>query len=347
MNDAKAKIMNDMRVLVTGGSGFIGSKVVEKLLTKGTEVINLDVRPPARAEQETHWRNCDVRDPEAVHHLMASFDPHFVLHLASDIDVTLTQLEDYQTTIDGTANVVAAVENLRHLRRFVHVSTQFVVTPGIQPKDETDFHPYTLYGEAKARSEVIVRTSAIDHWLILRPAIIWGPGHPSFGEAIWKYIANGRYLHPSAKTPIHRCYGYVRNTAEQMIAFLEADLSGTSKRVFYLGDGSIDHDLWADGFAYAFRGKPAKRVPKQLLWVLASVGEVLRLTGIRFPMDMGRYFRMTTSAEVDLEPTFEIVGHPSISLDQGITETIAWLEQAKPGLFGASRPEYSQSQTGP
>lgn len=325
--------MKDAKVLVTGGSGFIGSEVAGQLLKRGAEILNLDFKPPAAPGQQPYWRDCDVRDAEAVRHLMEAFQPHYVLHLASDVDVSITRLEEFRSTVDGTRSVVGAAKGLSQLRRFVHISTQLVVSPGVRAKSETDFHPHTLYGEAKARAEAIVRASALDDWLILRPTIIWGPGHPSFANAIWKYLANGRYLHPSASKPVEKCYGYVRNTAAQMIAFLDADLTKTSNRVFYLGDGCIDHDLWADGFAYAFRGEPAKRVPKQLLWVLGTAGEILRGIGIRFPMDKGRYFRMTTSAEIDMEPTFEIIGRPSIPIAQGIQETVAWLEQAKPELF--------------
>ena len=334
--------MKNARVLVTGGSGFIGSEAVALLLKKGAEVANIDIKPPTWPQQHPYWRPCDIRDAENVQRIAAGFDPHYVLHLASDIDVTLTRIEDYRTTIDGTRNVAVAAREAAQLRRFIHISTQYVVTPGIRPKDETDFHPHTVYGEAKARSEAIVRSSGIGDWLILRPTTIWGPRHPKFSEAIWKYLANGCYLHPSATKPILKCYGYVRNTAEQMIAFLDADLSKTSKRVFYLSDGPIDQDHWMDGFACAFTGRPAKRVPKQVLWVLGTVGEILKAIGIRFPMDMGRYFRMTTPAEVDMEPTFEMVGQPSIPLAQGIKETIVWLETASPELFVHRQVAHSQ-----
>lgn len=327
--------MKNTRVLVTGGSGFIGSWVVALLLDQGATVANLDFKPPTWPEHQPLWHDCDVRDAEGVRRVMAAAEPHYVIHLASDIDVTMKHLDDYETTVKGTRIVAEAARDQPALRRFIHISTQYVATPGILPKSETDFRPYTVYGEAKAQSEQIVRDVAPRDWLILRPTTIWGPRHPKFGEAIWKYLANGRYLHPlaSAERPIMKCYGYVRNTAAQIVAFVEADLSKTPRRVFYLSDGSIDQDLWVDGFACAFTGKPAKRVPKQVLWALASVGESLRLVGVRFPMDMGRYFRMTTSAVVEMQPTFDVVGLPLIPMEQALKETIAWLETASPELF--------------
>jgi nucleoside-diphosphate-sugar epimerase len=334
--------MKNLKVLVTGGSGFIGSEVIAQLLVKGAEIANIDFKPPSRPEHQSFWHDCDVRDLEKLRSILVKFDPHYVLHLASDILVTLTRIEDFTTTINGTHNVIAVAQELPNLQRFIHVSTQYVVKPGVVPKSETYYQPHTVYGEAKAKSETFLWPSTLKDWLILRPTTIWGPRHPLLGDAIMKYIANGRYLHPAAKEPILKCYGYVRNTAEQMIAFLTADLSMTPKRVFYVSDGPINQDLWIDGFACALTGKPARRVPMRFLWVLGSVGEVLRLIGVRFPMDMARYFRMTTPAAPDMEPTFAIVGQPKVPLAQGIEETVAWLEQARPDFFGAQRPAPGQ-----
>jgi nucleoside-diphosphate-sugar epimerase len=324
-----------MKVVITGGSGFIGGEIVSTLQARGAEVLNLDCNPPP-LQQARHWQSCDVRSIESVNSAILNFDPNYVLHLASDIDVNLPTLESYATTIEGTRNVIAACAGLHNLRRFIHVSTQYVMTPGVQPHSETEFQPYTLYGEAKAQSELTIRQSALADWIIVRPTIIWGPRHPSFANAIWKYLANRKYLHPVARKPILRCYGFVRNTAEQMTALLDADLSKVSGRVFYLGDGTIDHDRWIDGFACAFTGKRARRVPKSALLALGLAGEGLNKLGVRFPMDMGRYFRMTTSSEIDLNGTFAIVGSPKISLEQGISETVAWLSQLDPILFKGS-----------
>lgn len=108
---------------MTGGSGFIGSEVVAQLLKKGATVANLDIKPPTRPEHQPFWRACDVRDADKVRQLTTAFDPHSVLHLASDIEVTLPRIEDYQTTVEGTRNVVAAAQGSPHLRRFIHTST--------------------------------------------------------------------------------------------------------------------------------------------------------------------------------------------------------------------------------
>lgn len=315
--------MANSKLLITGGSGFIGSEVVKRAQQHGFEIKNLDFNPPNLSEHEPMWANVDVRNKEDVEREIVAFNPDFVLHMASDIDVTLKTLDEYRTTTLGTSNVLNAAEKLPNLRRLIHVSTQFVVTPGHTPKTDADFKPYTLYGEAKAVSERLVHRASLP-WVITRPTIIWGPRHPSFHLQILGYIASRKYLHPMSSEPIMRCYGYVGNTADQMFSLLEADLK--QRRVFYLGDGTINYDTWVDGFAEAFTGRKARRIPKSLLHLLARLGSGLNTLGFSAPIDLGRYFRMTTSSAIDLTPTFEIVGRPQISFEDGLRETVEWLQ---------------------
>lgn len=325
---------NGKKLLLTGASGFIGSEVARITLGKGYEILNLDLRPPRIEEHTPYWRACDVRDAAAVAAAFAEFQPDFVIHLASDTDVNLKALSDFTTTVDGTRTVLRAAETVPTLQRFVHVSTQYVVTPGVTPKSETDFKPYTIYGAAKAETEKLVRASSIQDWVIVRPTIIWGPHHPSFAEQIWRRMAEGSYRHPAVGKPLMRGYGYVTNTAEQMVGLMEADLSSQPGRVFYLGDGMLDYDLWADAFCQRFTGRPARRIPAAGLFALGVVGSSMRKLGLSAPFDMGRYFRMTTAATIDFAPTFALLDQPTTSFETGVEDSVAWLKTVNPKLFG-------------
>jgi len=312
---------------VTGGSGFIGAEVIKEALARGCTIKNLDLRPPKIAQHIAFWEEIDLRAHDQVVSSVTSFRPDYIIHLASDIDVNLKSLKDYRTITEGTKNIIAAAQSLAALRRFVHISTQYVVSPEILPKGEDDFAPYTLYGEAKAISERIVRSSTLKDWIILRPTIIWGPGHPSFAAAIWRHIALGTYLHPLAEPPILKSYGYVTNCAAQIITLMQSASSVLGRRrVFYLGDGVISYDIWVDAFAMPLTGRPARRVRKNVLYVLALCGDFLKCLGFRSPFDMGRYFRMTTSANIDLSATLAITGAPKVGFHNAVEETVRWLE---------------------
>lgn len=314
------------RILLTGGSGFIGSEVVEIALERGFAVCNLDIGPPRTAEHKALWREVDVRDAAAMERELLEFQPDRVLHLASDIDISIQTLSQFKTTIDGTANVLAAIKKLPTLKRFIHTSTQFVVKPGVEPESERFVEPYTVYGEAKAEAEKLVWHANLRvPWFILRPTIVWGPHHPSFAQQIFRYIANGRYLHPVGREPITRAFGYVTNVADQMMGFATIDRSMTSRHVYYLGDDSIDYDIWADAFALGLTGRRAKRIPVGLLRLLGHAGDLAKAVGLNSPIDSGRAFRMSTPSKINLRPTHVLVGTPKVSFDTGVAETLKWL----------------------
>jgi nucleoside-diphosphate-sugar epimerase len=87
-------MMDNWKLLVTGGSGFIGSEVVKRAHQRGFQIKNLDFRPPSFSEHRPFWVDVDVREKDDVDREITSFDPDFILHMASDIDVTLKTIDD-------------------------------------------------------------------------------------------------------------------------------------------------------------------------------------------------------------------------------------------------------------
>lgn len=240
----------------------------------------------------------------------------------------IEQLDQFTTTIDGTRNVIAAAKQLPGLRKLVHISTQFTVMPGVTPDPETYLQPYTVYGEAKAKTENDIRAAAFSiRWLIVRPTIIWGPHHPSFRDNIFRHIASRNYLHPVGREKIMRAFGYVTNTAQQILALSLSDAGAAAQHVFYVGDAPIDYDIWADAFARGLTNRKARRVPKLLLTAMGKVGDMFKAIGLPAPIDSGRAFRMSTSRAIDLSPTIARTGHPPVSFDEGVRRTLAWLDR--------------------
>jgi nucleoside-diphosphate-sugar epimerase len=315
------------RIFLTGGSGFIGAEIVRLATAQGHCVQNLDLARPRHDAQAPFWVAGDVRDATRLGALVGAFAPDIVIHLASDTDVQGTRIEQFTSTIAGTRAVLAAVGAAPGVRRFVHISTQFVVRPGVIPQGEAHFEPYTVYGEAKAQSERLVRQADLRcDWLIVRPTIIWGPGHAAFAANIFKYIATRAYLHPAAPAPILRAFGYVTNTAAQILTLALLPDRAAPQRVFYAGDATIDYDRWVDAFSLALTGKAARRIPLWLLHGLAALGDWGKAIGLRAPIDRGRAFRMTTSSAIDLSATLAITGEPEIGFDRAIEATVAWLK---------------------
>ena len=76
-----------VRVLVTGGSGFIGTNLVQDLLRDGVDVINLDVNEPLIKEHAQYWKKADLLDADEVKGVFRNVKPTHVVHLAARTDL--------------------------------------------------------------------------------------------------------------------------------------------------------------------------------------------------------------------------------------------------------------------
>jgi nucleoside-diphosphate-sugar epimerase len=315
-----------MTVLVTGGSGFIGSRVMEALERRGLKAINYDIKPPIFPAQSPQWRLGDVTDLERLSEIIAEFQPRSIIHLAAKAEIYAYEWSDFDSIHLGTETLLKAIDGYGKLKSLVNISTQLVIAPGYEPRSLLDYQPYTLYGEAKAYAEsLLLQWRSPVHWLTVRPANIWGPHHPSFADAIWKYIASRHYLHPDAREPVVRSYGYVENTAEQIVSLMLADRDLTHRQVFYAADAVLDSAVWVDAFAEGLTGRRARRIPAPLLRTMGRIGDLAQLVGRRAPIDSGRAMRMTQSYPVPLEATHALTGPPRVTLAAGVDASIVWL----------------------
>lgn len=136
-----------MKILVTGGSGFIGTNLTSRLHTSGIEFVNLDVVKPKVNELEPFWVPCNLLDPKAVEAEFQLAQPTVVVHLAAETDTDPSKaLEDYVVNTEGTANVLNSIRSCGSVERFVLTSTQFVNQSKIGPKHDEDFAliPFTV-----------------------------------------------------------------------------------------------------------------------------------------------------------------------------------------------------------
>ncbi len=166
-----------MKAFVTGGTGFIGTHLVNALLARGDAVTCL-ARSPAKAaaleRRGVRIVRGDLDNAAALRQGCAGAD--VLVHLAGRI-AARDQGEFMRANRDGTANVLdAAVE--QPPRRFVYVSSIAAAGPTVagHPIDETrPPAPVTPYGRSKLAGEVLVRAAALP-WTIVRPPIVYGEG---------------------------------------------------------------------------------------------------------------------------------------------------------------------------
>jgi NADH dehydrogenase len=152
-----------LKILVTGGTGFVGTHVVNALLRRGHAVAVLSRRPESarnRYNRQVAIVQGDVLDPSSLERVAA--DREAVVHLVGIIAQKGDQTFDRMHR-EAVENAIAAARQAG-VRRLLHMSAMGV----------SDDSP-SEYGRTKAAGERVVRASGLD-WTIFRPSIIFGPG---------------------------------------------------------------------------------------------------------------------------------------------------------------------------
>jgi nucleoside-diphosphate-sugar epimerase len=327
-----------MKILITGGSGFIGTNAVEEFAARGHEICDLSIDEPLNSAHRQYWQACDILDREGVGMKFREFQPEWVLHLAAraDCDEHTTVEKGYPVNTVGTQNVLDAMKATPSIKRAVITSTQFVCGPGPLPSGDEHYFPATIYGQSKVLTEQFTRAANLPCcWTLIRPTNVWGPWHMRYRREFWRVLQRRMYLHPGRETVI-RSYGYVKNVVDQVRRIFGAPIEKVAGRTIYVGDRPINLLEWVNGFSRLLAGREVTIVPRPLMRALALLGDVpTRLTGRAFLINSSRYQSMVTDYSTPMEPTFALLGENPFSMQQGIEETVKWLGQyTGPGTFG-------------
>jgi nucleoside-diphosphate-sugar epimerase len=315
------------RVLVTGGSGFIGSHFVEWACDKGCAVTQVDLVAPGDPAARAMWVECDIRNLEGLQKVFADVRPTRVLHLAAKANLDGTTVADFPENVEGTRNVVECVNQSDDVELFVNASTQYVVRPGVSPHDIDGLLPYTAYGESKAEAERIVQRDCRKPWIIVRPTNVWGPRHPFFPYELWRYLERRWYLHPG-RQPIRKYYCFIDNAVQQLGQLLFGDPpTNTAAAIRYISDPPIDNADWMNAFSLSLSGKRIRRLPIALWKLLAMIGDLSFALGVRFPVNSQRLFRLTVNENIPADMIVDLPDSVRVNLDEGVRRSVSWYRQ--------------------
>jgi nucleoside-diphosphate-sugar epimerase len=316
------------RILITGGSGFIGTNAVEHWRTKRCAVMNLDIKPPMHPQHGEIWAQCDLLDRDKLDRIVTGFSPDYVIHLAARTDLKGRSLDSYRANTDGVGNLIDALSRCSSVKRVLFASSRMVCPIGYQPRDENDCNPPNFYGASKVRGERLVRAAdSLGEWVIVRPTSIWGPWFDVPYKQFFLSIARGAYLHPAGRNP-KKSFGYVGNTVCQFDALLAAAAEVVDKSTIYLCDyPPLDLRKWADLIRKCMGAPRIRAVPYGLLRAMALGGDLLDAAGIeRVPLTSFRLANLVTEMRYDTAPLERICAPLSYTVEDAVNETVAWLK---------------------
>lgn len=227
-----------MKVLITGGSGFIGSHLADRLLADGNEVLTIDNHATSRRENLTEQDGLtavdgSISDPDTVAQVFADFGPDAVAHAAASYKDPDAWVEDTLTNSLGTVNVVEAAKRAG-VDRLVYFQTALCY--GTEPLENPitlkhPIRPDSSYAISKTAGEQYIELSGIP-FVSLRLANIYGPRNVSGPPpTFWQRLTEGK---PCFAMDTRRDFIFVSD----LIEVVNAALAGTGEGHYHVSTGS-------------------------------------------------------------------------------------------------------------
>ena len=294
-----------MRLAVTGGTGFVGSHLIDSALAAGHEVRALTRRDqPPRDGLE--WVGGSLEDRQALERLIGEADA--IIHVAGVIN-SATAAGFELGNVGGTLAMLAAA-TAGGVRRFVHVSSLAAREPKL-----------SLYGASKAKAEELVQSSGLD-WAIVRPPAVYGPGDKETLE-LFRMARLGLMLMPprGRLSLIH-----VDDLARLLLAL--AGPSAPSGILIEADDGKPrgwTHREFAKALGTAVGKKPAiVSAPGALLRLAARADQLFRGPKAKLTVDRAAYFSHRNWVIEPRRSAAPELWQARIETPDGLAETAAW-----------------------
>lgn len=327
-----------MQILVTGGGGFVGGYVVDRLLGRGYAVRSLGRSPqPALEGKGVDVRCGDLADARAVGTAMAGVDA--VFHVAAKAGVWGSWESYYQANVVGTRNVVEACQ--RHgVGRLVHTSTPSVVfnrQPFTGQGNELPYGKNWLchyaHTKAIAEQEALGANSDALKVVALRPHLVFGPGDPHLLPRVVESVKAGRLkIVGNGRNRVD--VSYVKDVAAAHLAAFDALVAGKcAGHAYFISQGEpVEIWPWLNQVLQGLGHPPlTQKIPLPLAYAAGGLAELVWKLGnksgeppitrfVAVELAKDHYFDLS-AAQRDLNFT------PAYEMQDALDETINDLKQ--------------------
>ncbi len=275
-----------MKILVTGGAGFIGSHTVDALVASGQHQVsiidNLAAGKRHQVNPGAKFHEIDLRDADAVRRVIDAETPEVIVHLAAQMDVRRSVADpsfDAQVNVVGFLNLMESAR-LRGLRRVIFSSTGGAIygeQETFPAPEDHPLHPVSPYGVAKLATEAYLFFYKVQYgidYAAMRYGNVYGPRQDPHGEAGVVAIFCGRMLEGKPCTIFGdgrqtRDYVFVGDVVRANLAAANSNVSGainvgtgieTSVNDLYHTLGTVADVTRAPEYAPARAGEQSRSV---------------------------------------------------------------------------------------
>ncbi|HAM36601.1 MAG TPA: 3-beta hydroxysteroid dehydrogenase [Elusimicrobia bacterium] len=330
-----------MKVLVTGGGGFVGGAVARLLRRQGLRVRSFSraAHPELAAEGIEAFRG-DVSDAFAVQEACQGMDA--VVHTAARVGLWGDYANFYRVNVKGTANVIKACQELG-VPKLVFTSSPSVVFDGRDVDGWDESAPYSRrfdshYSRTKALAEemVLASNTASLATVALRPHLVWGPGENHILSRIVDRARAGK-LRRVGNSNKRVDTSYVDDTAlAHWLALQRLDAScAIAGKAYFLSQGE-PRPLWdiVNGMLRAADLPPVERsVAPLAAWAAAYGLEAFYLAARRKEEPILTRFlisQLTTAHWFDISAARRDLGfQPRVSIDAGLERLRVWFAEKR------------------
>ncbi len=295
-----------MKIALTGGTGFIGTRLIDAALAGGHSLTALTRRDQPARDGVT-WIAGSLEDRPAVARLVEGADA--VIHLAGVLNAR--DAAGFEAgNVAGTLAMLAAA-TAGAARRFVHASSLAAREPQL-----------SLYGASKARAEALVERSGLD-WTIVRPPAVYGPGDRETLE-LFKMARLGVILMPpSGRLSLIHVDDLVR-----LLLALAAEPGAPAQILIEPDDGTPGgwtHRSFAQALGAAVGKRPAiLSASAPLLRLAARADRLVRGDKAKLTPDRAAYFAHRDWTVDPRRACPPDLWRPRIATEQGLADTATW-----------------------
>ncbi|GIK18725.1 MAG: NAD(P)-dependent oxidoreductase [Leptolyngbya sp. PLA2] len=319
-----------VKVLVTGGSGFIGSFFIDHFRRTGTPYVIMDLVDPPFDTSGGSFIKGDIRDPAAVRRAMVGCDR--VLHLAAAHHDFGIARDTYFSVNEIGSKVMCEELDRAGVRECCFYSTVAVYGDAPEPHfEDSEKRPNSPYGESKLAGERVFEAWTARgegrRCLVIRPTVTFGPRNFANMYSLIRQAASGRYLEFGAGTNV-KSLSYIENIVDATL-YLWGRAAG-ARAPFEVFNYIDKPDLTsAEITAAVCHSLGRKRPPRLPLWVGLALAlpfdAVIALTGRNLPISGARVRKLfSTQTKFEADKVIAAGFKARVPLREGIDRMVKW-----------------------